>query len=98
MILEALRRGQAVEQPAYAALAAEVAAAHQRTNRMLFPSVPVFLFGFQVLYLLHLGRSFAQSVLQWQGLALVALTGLFLWERMATMGDAAATSRGVEPR
>lgn len=79
MISEALRRGQAVEEPTCAALAAELAAAQQRTNRVLFTSAPVFLFVFQVLYLLHLRRSFTESVLQWQGIALAALMGLFCW-------------------
>jgi hypothetical protein len=76
MISTALERGQAVTNPAYAKMTAEMAASQRRARNILFPSVPGALLVFQTLYLLHIGRSVRDSVFDLKGLGVVAFSGL----------------------
>lgn len=78
MLSEALERGQAVSDANYAPLAADLAASRRRWDNIMFPSVPAILLLVQILYLLHLGRSFSQSVFAWRSLAVVLGVALFM--------------------
>jgi hypothetical protein len=73
-IVQAVQRGEAVADPAYAELAAERAAAERRQRQVMLVGLPACFFVFKVLLLLHQGASFGESVLEWRGSMIVAMT------------------------